>query len=244
MKPAAALLSVALFAVAVPAFAVHFLTEENPPFNFAVGAKISGSSAAVVQEMAKRAGVEANFELLPWDTAYRRAPIEKDTCIFSIARLQERERLFQWIGPLASNKWTAYGLASGAPAIKSESDLRRYKIGGVKNDAKVDFLMDHGVTNIVRADRDADNPPKLFLKKDDPNRIDLWVTSAYGAPRTADAAKVKMTDLKIVYPLGEEPLYLACSPQTAKDIVQKLDKAFNDMQADGTLKKISDPFFK
>ena len=56
-------------------------------------------------EMIKRAGVTARFEVLAWDGAYFRAQTDKDTCLYSTGRLENRENLFGWIGPIATNRW-------------------------------------------------------------------------------------------------------------------------------------------
>jgi ABC-type amino acid transport substrate-binding protein len=78
------------------------------------------------------------------------------------------------------------------------------------------------------------------LNRDDPNRIDLWATSAYGARRTAARAKVK--DIKLVLPLSKIPLYLACGRNTSPKTVQALDQAFQRATKDGTLKRITDQY--
>src|SRR5258708_1558028 len=124
----------------VQAQSIAFLTEENPPFNFAQGGKPAGISTDILNEMIKRAGVKARFEILPWDSAYRRAQAEKDTCLYSTARLENRERLFRWIGPIATNKWVLVAKSDFSDTIKNDADARKYKIGAVKTDAKAEFL--------------------------------------------------------------------------------------------------------
>ena len=81
---------------------ITFLTEESPPFNFSQGGKPAGLATDVVNEMIKRAGISPRFEILAWDPAYRRAQADKDTCLYSTARIENRERLFGWIGPIAA----------------------------------------------------------------------------------------------------------------------------------------------
>jgi polar amino acid transport system substrate-binding protein len=110
----------------------------------------------------------------------------------------------------------------------------------VAKDAKIEFLMGKGVTDLREVSDDAMNPARLVLGRDDPNRIDLWATSAYGARRTADRAKVK--DLKIVLGLRDVPLYLACGRNTSAQTVQALRRAFEGARKDGTLKRITDRY--
>ena len=215
---------------------ITFLTEHNPPFNFAQDGKPAGISTDVVNEMIKRAGIKASFEILPWDRAYLRAQTDKETCLYSTARLENREKLFGWIGPIAANRWVLVAKDDFRGAIKTDADARKYKIGAVRSDAKVEFLRAKAITNIFESDSEAQIPSKLFLKKDDPARLDLWVSSAYAYKAVAEKAKV--AGVKAVYAVGGQELYIACSPRTSGDAFKRLRAADQSMRKDGTLDRL------
>jgi polar amino acid transport system substrate-binding protein len=221
---------------AAHAQSITFLTEENPPFNFAQGGKPAGMSVDVVNEMIKRAGITASFEILAWDTAYRRAQADKDTCLYSTARIENRERVFGWIGPIAINKYVLVAKNDFPVTITSAADVRKYKIGAVKTDAKAELLRTQAITNIVESDTEAQIPPKLFLKKDDPQYIDMWVSGLYTYKIVAEKAKI--TGLKMVYVAHEQPLFLACSPRTSDAAFKKLNDALQAMRKDGSWNKL------
>lgn len=227
-----------LFMAVPAAHALTFLTEENPPFNYTEGGKVVGLSTEIVSELAKRNGVVPEIKSLPWEKAYVATQADKETCLYSTVRLDNRERLFHWIGPIATNRWVLIGKRDFAGSVKTVEDAKRYRVGVVAKDAKVEFLMSKGVTDLREVSDDSMNPPRLVLNRDDPNRIDLWATGAYGARRTAERAKVK--DLKLVLGLREFPLYLACSRNTSAQTVQALRAAFERAGKDGTLKRITD----
>lgn len=241
-----AILSAVVFAAAslsaASAQALTFLTEENPPFNYRESGKLTGVSTEVVTEMARRAGLSPGFEVLPWAQAYLRAQSRKDTCIYSIARVEIRERVFRWVGPIAVNKWALFGNADFSKPVKSLEDVRNLKVGAVARDAKVELLRSNAVTNILTVDDDAKNPPRLLLKRDNPNHIDLWATGLYAGKRIATQAKVP--DLKPVYVFSEQPLYLACSTQTPVATADKLNAALETMKKDGTLSRINSDYEK
>jgi polar amino acid transport system substrate-binding protein len=237
----AAALALCLIA-ATPAHALTLLAEENAPFNYTEGGKPTGISTDIIIEMARRAGVPVQIQFQAWETAYPAAQSDKDTCVYSTARLENRERLFQWVGPFTTNRWAVFGKSDFAAPVKSFADLRKFKIGGVAADAKIDYLMTKAVTNFRLYGSDAQVPPKLLLKKDDPNYIDLWVTGYYAAKKVAAAAKV--TDLKMVFVVREEDLYLACSPRTAKADIKKLSDALEAMTKEGLVKKTVDAYEK
>jgi len=232
-------LAAMLFMVAfntAQAQSIIFLTEENPPFNFTQGGKPAGISTEIITEMIKRADIKARFEILNWDSAYRRAQTDKDTCLYSTARLAERERLFRWIGPITTNKWVLVAKSDFSATINNDADARKYKIGAIKTDAKAEFLRAKAITNISYSDSEVEIPPKLFLKKDDPARIDLWLSGLYAYQTVA--ANAKVTDVKTVYRVGEQPLFLACSPRLSDDVFKKLHAAEQSMRKDGTWSKL------
>lgn len=217
--------------LAAPAHALTLLTEENPPFNYTENGKLTGLVTELVVETAKRANVPYTIEVLPWSRAYVRAQAERDTCLFATARLDNREKLFLWVGPLANNLWAVYGRGDFTGSVRLLLDLKPYRIGGVVNDAKVEYLKENGISNIKQVLEDRLNPPRLFLPAEDPNRIDLWVTGYYGERAVARAANV--ADIKLVFIVREIPLYLACSPQTSPSVVKALSAAVEKLRAEG-----------
>jgi polar amino acid transport system substrate-binding protein len=236
-KTLARLGAAALLIATLPARAVVFLADENLPFNYVDGGKLAGIVTDAAAEIAKRAGVEAQFEAVDWETGYARAQRDRDTCLYSTVRAENREKLFHWIGPVAVNRWGVYAKKSFAATIGRVEDMRTFRVGGVTNDAKLDYLAMYAVTGIRSVERDVLNPPRLALPKDDPNRIDLWITSTYTARRTAREAGV--TDIKPVFIAREVPLYIACNPATPRPLVKAMSDALAAMKKDGTLKKIT-----
>ena len=225
-----------------PAGALTLLTEENSPFNFTDKGKLYGSAAEIVLDMATRAGVPVKTEVLPWDAAYVRAQGERDACLFSTARLENRERLFLWVGPIATNLMAVYGKGDFAPTIRSVKDLAPYRIGTVLRDATNDFLRENAVNELRPVRADAQNPPRLLLPRDHPEHIDLWITGLYAGRELAKA--VKVTDIKLVFIASEQPLFLACNPQTDRKTVKALADALDSMKGDGSFKRITADYEK
>lgn len=258
MHPLTLLRPLAVFALlaaaALPARALTFLTEDNPPFNFPVcepaksaakagaPAPVGGAATELVQEMARRAGLATTIRVLPWEDAYRQAQADKDTCLYSVARLENRENQLVWVGELATNKWAVFGQPDFARPVKTINDLRPLKIGGIVQDAKIEYLKSRAVTNIREVLRDEQNPPRLHLKPEDPNHIDLWVTSYYSGNEIAERAKAG--PVKMVLVLREQPLWLACSPRTDRAAVKQLADALAAMNKDGTRKRVLDELEK
>ncbi len=223
-------------AIAIAAEPLTFVTEENPPFNYTADGKPAGLSTEIILEMARRAGVALQIRSLPWSEAYAQGQTRSETCIYSMSRVPNRERLFAWVGQIGANKWAVFGKSDFSKPVKSVADVRPFKVGGVAADSKVEFLRSNAVTNIKEVARDELNPPRLFLERTDPDYIDLWVTGIHAAVDIA--AKAKAGPVKLVYVIREEPLWLACSPRTASDTVKQLTAALESMQKDGSYQRI------
>lgn len=217
-------------------FALTLLTEENPPLNYTENKKLTGMATEVVQEMGKRANVKLDTSVMAWDDAYMKAQADKETCIYSTARLGNRENLFKWVGPIAVNKWGLYALGGFKPQIKSLQDVRPFRVGGVERDAKAEYLKQNNVTNVVEEDNDKLNPGKLTLDRKATQKIDLWITSTATAKKVAQQAKVG--DIKLVYVVREAEQYLACSPRTQPATLKSLQDALESMKKDGSYDKI------
>jgi len=220
--------------------ALTLVTEENPPFNYTEQGRVVGLSTEIVSELGKRSGIPLQIKLMAWEDAYVAAQRDKDTCVYSTARLENRERLFTWIGPIATNQWVLIGRSDFAGSVAKVEDARRYRVGVVARDAKIEFLMGKGVTDLREVKDDGLVPPRLMLGRDDPNRLDLWATSAYGARRTAARANVK--DIKVILNLNRVPLYLACGRNTAPETVRALNQAFEQATKDGALGRIAEQY--
>ena len=230
------LLAGLLLIASQPALALKLLTEENPPLNYTEGKKLTGMGTEVVQEMGKRAKMKLDFEVMAWNKAYEKAQADKETCLYSTARLPNRENAFKWVGPIAVNKWGLFALGGFKQEIKSLNDAKPFRIGGVARDAKTEFLKQWGVTNIIEVADDKLNPGKLTLNRKEAQKIDLWITSVASAKQTAERAKVP--GVKLVYLLREEESYLACSPRTSADTLKALAGALDAMKKDGSYAKI------
>ncbi|MCQ4348014.1 ABC transporter substrate-binding protein [Pseudomonas stutzeri] len=228
------LLSPGAVCAAVPAdYRVHLLTENFPPFNmaadgrnFARDEQIQGLSAALVREMFARAGLGYTMTLrFPWDRVYRHVLEHPGSGLFSTARTPKREAQFKWVGPIAEY----HSVLVAAPGSDIElSDLeqaRAYRIGAYKSAAASQLLESQ---HILPADAlsDADNIGKLQR-----GQIDLWATAAPVWQHHARQAGID--GLREVLRFHSDPLYLALHKDTPDEVVQRLQRALDQMRGEG-----------
>lgn len=205
------------------------LTEEYPPFNYTEDGKLTGLSSDIVREITKRLGHSSEITVQPWARAYNAIQKEDGIILYSMTRTEQREDLFKWAGPVASNKWVFFAKKGSGVTINSIDDAKKLrKIGTYKDDATEQFLKEQGFTNISSVIKDEQNVPKLMA-----GRITLWIV---GELQGIHKARVQGLDgeLEKVFDVKDTQLYIAFSRNTPDTEIAKWQKALDDMKADGT----------
>ncbi|WP_445938092.1 substrate-binding periplasmic protein [Pseudomonas sp.] len=214
------------------------LTENLPPFsmaasggNFAKDADVRGISSDTMRALCSKAQLECQMILrFPWDRQYKQALENKGYGVFSTARTPERESLFKWVGPIAVSDWVLLAKVDSTISLNSLEQASAYRIGGYRDDAISQFLIERGVT-VQTSLQDKENLNKL-----EKGLIDLWATDEAGGRYQAKLSPLGA--LKVVHRFNSADLYLALNKETPDDVVQKLQKALDDMRAQGELGKI------
>lgn len=224
--------------VHAPARALELLTEENPPLNFMTEGRLTGIAPPVVEEMFRRANLQAPTRLLPWNEAFELARSKAGTCAYSTARTSERFPQFAWVGPIARGYWSAFSLPDAPVKVSKLADLAGYRVG-VVNDARAAYLRERGIRDLVLAERDADLPARLTADPRAEGRIDVWVTQGLTAARVAAAAGTPKIR-EVFGSLMSQDYFLACGKQTPQEELRALNAALAEMRKDGTFNRIAD----
>lgn len=213
------------------AFATVLVAEDDPPYNMLRDGKIVGVSTEKLEEAFRRADLPFRIEIKPWIRAYSEALSNPDYCVFSTARTNERESLFQWIGPIAKSNWVLYTRADNPVRPKSIDDIKDHVIGGYLGDVISLWLSSHGF-QIDTAASDRSNPRKLIN-----GRFDYWAASQTSAEQLLRDQKL---DGKIVplFVFGHNDLYLACNAAITQEKATHLNEVLRQMQTDGTSARI------
>lgn len=218
------------------------LTENFPPFNMAVDDKnfarddgIDGISAEIVREMFKRAGIDYSMTLrFPWDRLYRLTLDKPGYALFSTTRTAEREALFKWVGPLGETSWVLMARGDSAIQVNNLSEASQYRIGAYKNNALSQSLESQKIP-LVLSLRDQENIRKLAA-----GQIDLWATDDPAGRYMARAEGVQ--GLKVVLKMNQAQLYLALNKDTPYEVVERLQKALDEMRQEGFVEEMTNSY--
>jgi len=222
-------------------FALTLMTEDYPPYNYSDRyGKPAGISVDIVKTIIKKTGDIDNITILPWARSYKYIQERKGQVLFVMTRTPQREKMFKWVGPVATNKWVLFTNSSSNISLNSleEAKNSKYTIGTYKDDACEVFLKNKGFSNL-----DSQNDDNLNVKKLMKNRINLWIVGEYQG-----ILKAKRIDkgfkLKKVLDVETTELYIAFSRDISDEIVKRWQKELDLMKKDGRYQKILDMHLK
>lgn len=221
--------------------AIQVVTEEYPPFNYSENSNVLGFCTDVVKEVLTRAKLDFSIHSHPWSKSYQMAQSQPNVLIYSIARNVEREPLFKWVDVIARTEVYFFKLKSRVDIkIKRFDDIKKYKIGAVRDDFRAQWLMKQGIANQLNlVPSDSHNMRNLFDRK-----IDIFPVGELVAYNIAHQEGRAFNDLdKTMYIKDmSADLYMAFSSQTPDVVVEKCKKALFEIKKDGTYEKIKSKY--
>ena len=222
----------------VPAQAqtLQAVTEDAPPYTYIEHGMVAGPATEVVQQTLQRAGLnDYRLHLYPWARAYDLALREPQVLIFLIARTPAREALFQWAGEIMKIEYHLYRLRSRTLEVPHLDAARAYTIGVMRDDVRQQYLQSRGFTKLVVSAQPLDNFRKLVS-----GQVDMVPLTAGETLPLCKEAAIDCAQLERVLTLHEAStgLYMAYSRQTPPEVVERTHKAFEQLKADGTVKRL------
>jgi len=216
---------------------IKIMTEEYPPYNMTKNGKLQGLSVEILELMLQKVGskqTKKDMEVLPWARSYNIIQKQKHTMLFSMFRTAPREKLFKWVGPIDSSIIALIARKDRHIKITSLDDIKKYKVGSVKDDAAEIALKVKGITNIDSVS--GSHQIERSIRKLDSGRIDLF--SYVYEPKSWDIKNFDPKNYENVYTLEKKDLYYAFNLDTDDKIIQKMQKALDDLKRKGIVKKI------
>jgi polar amino acid transport system substrate-binding protein len=221
--------------------ALDLMTEDYPPYNYTNEKGLpTGISVDIVKDIIKKTGDKDNITIVPWARSYHDIQIKKNQVLFVMTRTKQRENLFKWVGPLASNNWVIFANKNFKGTISSLEELKsdKYTIGTYKDDACELFLKEKNFKNFSSVPQNELNVKKLAR-----NRIDFWITGEYQGILTAKRFN-KLNKIKKVFNVKDTQLYIAFSKDVDDSIINRWQKELDILKANGKYQKILDKYLK
>lgn len=217
---------------------IYVYTENFPPYNMSVtgrafehkGADIDGLCTEMVKAIFKNTDLDYVIKLRNWDFGYTKALEKPNHGIFCTTYTKDRAPKFKWVGPLARNLWTVFAPPGSKFKMTRLEDAKGKLFGGYRNDVRTRYLEERGY-KVSALDSDDLNPKRLEL-----GQIDLWISERLSGPYLASQQDVE--GLIPVFSFNETKLYLAMNLQTSDEVINKLNKALEEVHKSGLYQAI------
>jgi len=216
------------------------VTEHLPPLQIAGEEKVTGFTTEVIEQALSHTKINSSIVVYPWTRALNTAKNKKNTCIYSMARLSERESRFHWIDTLATTDNYFIGLKkSSYIKINSIEEAKQYRVAVLRDDLTHKLLVKHGFTqnkNLYIVNN-THSLLKLLVAR---TNIDLVLADKQTIKYRAEFSHLDPAIFKVFLSLNESPLplYLACNLHTDKKIIQQLTSAMRTIKANGQYQAI------
>ncbi|WP_158567967.1 MULTISPECIES: ABC transporter substrate-binding protein [unclassified Duganella] len=190
-----------------------------------------GIAVDIVHELMARADITvASTDIIPWARGLTLTSGTADTCQMMVGRTAERERKFQWIGPIGQTNWALFAPREDKIVLQSLNDAQPYLVGTIIDDLSIPLLKSKNI-RVAEVASDRLNPPKLLRR-----RIDLWATAELPALYILRDLGIK--DLEPVFRMATVHMYLACNRNMPDGEVARLNGVVKAMISDKSIDRI------
>lgn len=218
----------------IPPGIFQLVTEEYPPVTFMRDGTPSGFVTDMVREIAARQGIPDSIRLTSWKNAYNMALLNPKVVLFSAERTPEREKLFQWVGPVGQNSAILYARKGSGIRIRSLDDAKKIAaIATTTNWFTEQYLKREGFKNLLSSPDPRSNVRQLMK-----GEAQLSVFTDITVPEIVRDAGYGMQDLEPVFTVAQTYFYIAMSRDTPASVAHAWQSTLDGMKQDGTFEKI------
>jgi polar amino acid transport system substrate-binding protein len=225
---------------------IQIVTENYPPYNYEENGEVKGVSTEIVRAVLKEIGLNIKIRVYPWARAYKMALEEPGTLIYSIGRTPEREDKFKWAGFIAPADQILLSLKERTDIkLHNLDDMRKYKIGTVRDDLIEHHLMKNGFKpgkNIDQCSGYAINIKKLLFKRTDVCAIGKLV--GYDILRKMELEPSNIVQEVYHFDSLSNGVNMAFQKDTSDETLEKFRKALETIKNNKTYDKILSEYLK
>ncbi len=191
-----------------------------------------GTAIEIVQEAAKRAGIELEVRFVPWARAVNSVKGSPNAIIVPFSRTPARENQFTWIGTLYPLR---FGFVSfDTPIDDLESARKLSRVGVWRATSMEDELRRAGFQNLVSVSND-----RALVQMLVKGRIDAWYGSLNEAAYKFRGIKeINQAKLRFGRPVREQPVWIAGGPRISAKVAAALHSALAVMRQEGAVRPI------
>lgn len=214
-------------------------SEEYPPYNFeGEDGRPTGMAVDILMAAFERTGVGLtpdDIKIVPWNRSYKFIQKKPKTALFSMTYTPERLAVMKFVGPVVS-----INVSVIAPRKKGIGELTAEGLGGLTLGVVRDDIGDQLLRKFALSDdaiqRKNSLRQLLFLLRT--GRVDAVAYSVDVFKHAMKRSGNNPADYEEVLVLKEGKMGYAFHNSTAPEVLAPLQKAVDELHADGTIKKI------
>jgi len=217
--------------------------EPRPPFSYLQpDGQVGGLGTVLVRAILEQAGFKGQFQLLPWARAVHMTLSHPNALIYDIVRSKQREHQYVWIGtPLLppTEEWLYRQIGNESIAPRSVAEVRAsYSVCVLRNNITEEILLNDGFEpgkNLIEADSLNDC---IQLVKT--HALSLLADVRFFRDPGADSKIHPGMEAILMLPADSDQqihAYLAANRDSSPQIIDRLQKAFKQLQASGQLEQ-------
>jgi len=216
-------------------------TEDYPPISFKnKNNKADGLASDVAYIIMKKLNMTQEIHVWPWIRDYKLLRIRPNYLVFSVARTKERDKLFQWVGPIYSMNTGFYTKKDSKLEINNLEDAKKLnKIGTYFKSFDEQYLKSKDFFNLESTRNNILNIKKMMI-----GRFDVITATNVTIKAMLQKAGYKMNDVKNIYTFMTTGVYFAFSKDVPFEVVNAWRKEFEILRNNGQLKNIRAKWLK
>ncbi|MFW3616768.1 substrate-binding periplasmic protein [Billgrantia antri] len=219
---------------------LSYITEEYPPYNYQHDNRLEGISIELLERIFAETDTPLSREdvlYYPWARGYDTALSEPGTVLFSTTRTAQREALFQWVGPIATDRVTLIARRDSGIQLSGMRDVidGDYRIAVILEDIGAQRLQEAGVPE---SQIHAAMSNVSALRMLEHGRVDLWAYGEDVAFWLMQKEGVPTTDFAPTLTISESDLYYALHRDTDPRLVERMQAALDHLREQGIVSEI------
>lgn len=209
---------------------MRYLTEEYPPFNMMQeGVGVQGLAVDLIGGILMNLGEsKPEISLGAWKDGYKALQEGPDVCLFSMARIPERDALFKWVGPIATVKHVVITKKGSGVKVTSPEDLKGLTIGTIEDDASHQLARSAGATRFIHG-KDSREHMDMLLN----GEIDVWAYYDATALWQMRSMNYDPEDFEFQLSMEESDLYYAFSTDVSDERIAELQRSLDELREQG-----------
>ncbi|WP_240936234.1 substrate-binding periplasmic protein [Billgrantia bachuensis] len=217
-----------------------FITEEYPPYNYRHNDRLEGISIELLERIFAETDTALSRDdvlYYPWARGYDTALSEPGTVLFSTTRTEQREELFQWVGPIATDRVTLIARRDSGIKLNDIEDAIAggYRIAIIREDIGDQRLQEAGVPESQVHAAISNVSALRMLER---GRVDLWAYGEDVAFWLMQEEGLPTTDFVPALTISESDLYYALHRDTDPLLVERMQMALDRLREQGVVSDI------